>query len=52
MKRFARLPLGFSKKLENLAAAIGMHMANYNSSRPAKKATAVDCLTRQLWQLG
>jgi IS1 family transposase len=29
MKRFARLSLGFSKKLENLAAA-ALHFANYN----------------------
>ena len=30
MKRFARLSLGFSKKLDNLAAATAMHMAYYN----------------------
>jgi IS1 family transposase len=30
MKRFARLSLGFSKKLENLAAAVALHMAYYN----------------------
>jgi hypothetical protein len=30
MKRFARLSLGFSKKLENLAAATALHMAYYN----------------------
>jgi IS1 family transposase len=30
MKRFARLSLGFSKKLENLAAATALHFANYN----------------------
>jgi hypothetical protein len=30
MKRFARLSLGFSKKLENLAAATAVHFANYN----------------------
>lgn len=30
MKRFARLSLGFSKKLENLAVAVAMHMAYYN----------------------
>jgi hypothetical protein len=30
MKRFNRLSLGFSKKLENLAAATAMFMAYYN----------------------
>jgi len=30
MKRFVRLSLGFSKKLENLAAASAMHFAYYN----------------------
>jgi IS1 family transposase len=30
MKRFTRLSLGFSKKLENLAAAVGLFMAYYN----------------------
>jgi len=30
MKRFTRLALGFSKKLENLQAAVNLHMAYYN----------------------
>jgi IS1 family transposase len=30
MRRFTRLALGFSKKLENLEAAINLHMAYYN----------------------
>ena len=30
MKRFTRLALGFSKKLENLEAAVALHMAYYN----------------------
>lgn len=30
MKRFTRLSLGFSKKLENLAAAVALQVANYN----------------------
>ncbi len=33
MKRFTRLALGFSKKLENLAAATAMHCAVYNFVR-------------------
>ncbi|MCC7422433.1 MAG: hypothetical protein IT428_19305 [Planctomycetaceae bacterium] len=30
MKRFCRLTLAFSKKLDNLKAAVAMHIANYN----------------------
>jgi hypothetical protein len=30
MRRCTRLSLGFSKKLENLAAAIALHIAHYN----------------------
>ncbi len=30
MKRFTRLSLGFSKKLENLAAAMALQVAYYN----------------------
>jgi IS1 family transposase len=33
MKRFARLTLGFSKKLENLKAAVDLHFAFYNFVR-------------------
>ncbi len=33
MKRFTRLALGFSKKLENLAAAAAMHVGYYNLCR-------------------
>ncbi|KKM67975.1 hypothetical protein LCGC14_1465700 [marine sediment metagenome] len=37
MKRFTRLALGFSKKLENLEAAVNLHMAHYNFCwRPGK----------------
>ncbi len=37
IRRFARLSLGFSKKLENLEAAIALHMAHYNFCwRPGK----------------
>jgi IS1 family transposase len=54
MKRFARLSLGFSKKLDNLAAAVALHMAYYNfvwkpstlkGSTPAMAAG----VTRRLW---
>ena len=30
MKRFTRLALGFSKKLENLAATVSLYLAYYN----------------------
>jgi IS1 family transposase len=33
MRRFTRLTLGFSKKLENLAAAVALHVAHYNYCR-------------------
>jgi hypothetical protein len=33
MKRFTRLALGFSKKLENLAAAVALYIAHYNFCR-------------------
>ena len=33
MKRFNRLSLGFSKKLENLTAAVALHVAHYNFCR-------------------
>ena len=33
IKRFARLSLGFSKKLRNLEAAVALHFAHYNFCR-------------------
>src|SRR5438093_222221 len=33
LRRFTRLALGFSKKLENLAAATAVYMAHYNFAR-------------------
>lgn len=55
MKRFTRLALGFSKKLENLAAATALHVAFYNFCRvhstlrvtPAMEAG----LTDHVWEL-
>ncbi len=55
MKRFTRLTLGFSKKLENLVAATALHVAVYNFCRihgslkctPAMAAGVVD----QLWSM-
>jgi IS1 family transposase len=56
MKRFTRLALGFSKKLENLAAATAIHVATYNFCRihgslkctPAMAAGVID----RLWGMG
>jgi hypothetical protein len=55
MKRFNRLALGFSKKLENLAAATAIHVAVYNFCRmhgslkctPAMAAGVID----RLWDM-
>jgi IS1 family transposase len=34
VRRFTRLTNGFSKKIENLRAAVGLHFAHYNLVRP------------------
>ena len=55
IKRFTRLSLGFSKKLENLAAAVALHVAHYNFCRvhsttrvtPAMAAGVTD----HVWEL-
>jgi IS1 family transposase len=55
IRRFTRLSLGFSKKLENLVAAVCLHMAHYNYCRrhgtlrmtPAMAAG----VTGELWKL-
>jgi hypothetical protein len=55
MRRFTRLSLGFSKKLENHAAAIALHIAHYNFCRvhgtsrvtPAMEAQ----VTNHVWEL-
>jgi len=56
IKRFSRLTLCFSKKLENLAAAIALHTAHYNFCRRhgslrVTPAMAAD-VTDRLWSLG
>jgi hypothetical protein len=55
MKRFARLTNGFSKKVENLRAAVGLHFAHYNFVRQHKTlrvtpAMAADVSDR-MWTL-
>jgi hypothetical protein len=55
MRRFTRLTNGFSKKVENLRAAVSLHFAHYNFVRqhkslritPAKAAGVSD----RLWTL-
>ena len=55
MKRFTRLSLGFSKKLENLAAAVALHMAFYNfcwKPRLLRMTPAMAAnVTTELWDL-
>lgn len=55
MKRFTRLALGFSKKLENLAAAVALHVAHYNFCRvhgSLKMTPAMAAgLTDHIWEI-
>lgn len=39
MRRFTRLTNGFSKKVENLAAAVSVHFIHYNFARPHQTLT-------------
>ena len=39
MRRFTRLTNGFSKKVENLAAAVSLHFWYYNVARPHQTLT-------------
>jgi len=56
MSRFTRFTSGFSKKLENMKAAVALHFAHYNFVRvhqtirctPAMEAGVV----KQLWTVG
>jgi hypothetical protein len=55
LRRFTRLTNAFSKKLENLQAAVALHFAHYNLVRIHKTlrvtpAMAAMCLIR-LWSL-
>ncbi len=55
MRRFTRLSLGFSKKVENLAAAVALHVAHYNFCRVHKTLRTTPAmaagLTDELWNL-
>jgi IS1 family transposase len=39
MRRFTRLTNGFSRKVENLAAAVSLHFWHYNAARPHQTLT-------------
>jgi hypothetical protein len=39
MRRFTRLTNGFSKKIENHAAAVSLHFMHYNFARPHQTLT-------------
>jgi len=41
MRRFTRLANGFSRKLENLTAAVSLHFMYYNFGRPHMTLTKV-----------
>jgi len=55
MKRFTRLTLGFSKKLENMKAAVALHFAHYNLVRLHKTLRVTPAMaanvTDRLWSL-
>jgi IS1 family transposase len=56
MRRFTRLSLGFSKKLENLAAAVALHVAHYNFCRVHGSLRVTPAmasgLTDHVWEMG
>jgi hypothetical protein len=55
LKRFTRLSLGFSKKLDNLRAAVALHVFHYNFCRvhgTLKRTPALAAgVTDRLWKL-
>ncbi len=55
IRRFTRLTLGFSKKLENLNAAVALHIAHYNFCRVhgtlGKTPTMAAGLVNDIWTL-
>ena len=55
MRRFTRLTNAFSKKFENLKAAVGLHFAHYNFVRIHKTLRTTPAMaggvTSQLWSL-
>jgi hypothetical protein len=55
MRRFTRLTNGFSKKLENMQAAVALHFAHYNLVRLHKSLRTTPAMaagvTDRLWSL-
>lgn len=55
LRRLTRLSLGFSKKLENLVAAVCLHMAHYNYCRKHRTLRMTPAMaagvTDELWNL-
>jgi len=55
VRRFTRLTLGFSKKLDNLAAAVALHVAHYNFCRIhsslGKTPAMAAGVTNDIWTL-
>lgn len=55
MRRFTRLTNGFSKKVENLQAAVSLHFAHYNFVRVHKSLRVTPAMaagvTDQLWSI-
>lgn len=56
MRRFTRLTNGFSKKIDNLRAAVGLHFAHYNLARvhsTIKVTPAMEAgVTGHVWSIG
>lgn len=56
MRRFTRLTNGFSKKLENLRAAVSLHFGWYNFCRPHETIRVTPAmeagLTDHVWSIG
>ena len=55
MRRFTRLTNAFSKKVENLKAAVALHFAYYNLVRPHRTILVTPAeaagVTRRAWTL-
>ena len=55
MRRFTRLTNAFTKKVENLAAAVAVHFAHYNLVRVHKSLRVTPAMaagvTDRLWSL-
>ena len=56
MRRFTRLTTGYSKKLENMKAAVALHFAHYNFARihrslPVTAAMGANVSDR-VWSIG